>query len=213
MHTVRRTTIPRPRDPEIEDRIVAAVRRLLDRSGYDALTMTAVADEAGVGKPAIYRRFPTKAELVFAASMRSGFPDRPIDTGSFRGDLLALARALAGALEAAPRSMIGDQFGRAIASACFAHEIYAAEIAPFMDRVMAIWHRGVARGEVAPVEDPQSVMHGFSAAIVMRVLLHHKPADAAFLDGLVDRFARGVAPLCATDPGAGPGPGRDFGTF
>ena len=54
----------RPRDPSRDGVIRAAILRLLADVGYGALTMDAVASEAGVGKATIYRRWRTKQDLV-----------------------------------------------------------------------------------------------------------------------------------------------------
>ena len=54
----------RPRDPSRDGVIRAAILRLLAEVGYGALTMDAVAAEAGVGKATIYRRWRTKQDLV-----------------------------------------------------------------------------------------------------------------------------------------------------
>ena len=56
--------MPRPLDPNVGDAIAGATLRLLAQRGFAATTMDAVAAEAGVGKPAIYRRFRDKAALV-----------------------------------------------------------------------------------------------------------------------------------------------------
>ena len=52
--------MPRTPDPELESRIIAAALRLLDRGGEDAITMRAVAQEAGTTTPTIYERFPDR---------------------------------------------------------------------------------------------------------------------------------------------------------
>ena len=57
----------RPRDPAISKAITVAALRLLEERGFARMSMEAVAAEAGVGKPAIYRRFRTKADVVAAA--------------------------------------------------------------------------------------------------------------------------------------------------
>jgi AcrR family transcriptional regulator len=57
----------RPRDEQASAAILAATRALLARDGFAAMSMDAVAATAGVGKPAIYRRYRTKVELVTAA--------------------------------------------------------------------------------------------------------------------------------------------------
>lgn len=57
----------RPRSAAIDDAALAAARDLLAEVGWDQTTMVAIADRAGVGKPALYRRWPSKTHLVFEA--------------------------------------------------------------------------------------------------------------------------------------------------
>jgi len=57
----------RPRDPEVEAAILAAAARLLAEQGYSRMSIVAVAAAAGVSRPAIYRRYETKADLAIAA--------------------------------------------------------------------------------------------------------------------------------------------------
>ena len=65
----------RPRDPAIDDAVLAATRALLVEIGCDQLSMVAIADRAGVGRPALYRRWPSKTHLVFEAVF--GWQDAP----------------------------------------------------------------------------------------------------------------------------------------
>ena len=62
--------MPRTPDPELEDRIVAAAMRLLDRGGEGAITMRAVAAEAGTTTPTIYERFPDREALMRRVAKR-----------------------------------------------------------------------------------------------------------------------------------------------
>jgi AcrR family transcriptional regulator len=57
----------RPRDPGIDDAALAAARELLAEVGWEQTTMVAIAERAGVGKPALYRRWPSKTQLIFEA--------------------------------------------------------------------------------------------------------------------------------------------------
>jgi len=57
----------RPRDPAIDDAALAAARELLVEVGWDRTSMVAIAERADVGKPALYRRWPSKTHLVFEA--------------------------------------------------------------------------------------------------------------------------------------------------
>src|SRR4051794_17780355 len=81
----------RPRDERASQAILeAALGQLLER-GYGGMSMDGVAAAAGVGKPAIYRRYRNKAELVTAA-IRSILPNVSLpDTGSAREDIQQLA--------------------------------------------------------------------------------------------------------------------------
>ena len=57
----------RPRDPAIDGAALTAARELLAEIGWDGTTMVAIAERADVGKPALYRRWPSKTHLVFEA--------------------------------------------------------------------------------------------------------------------------------------------------
>jgi len=75
--------------PDVTAALLAAAAAELNAHGYGRLSLENVARRAGVGKPALYRRWKSKAELVTAvvvgASVRE-FPD--IDTGDLYSDLL-----------------------------------------------------------------------------------------------------------------------------
>lgn len=62
--------MPRTPDPELEDRIVAAALRLLDRGGDAAVTMRAVASEAATTTPTIYERFQDRDALMLRVVLR-----------------------------------------------------------------------------------------------------------------------------------------------
>src|SRR5918911_1191231 len=92
---VRHSRGGRPRDPSRDGVIRAAILRLLADVGYGALTMDAVAAEAGVGKATIYRRWRTKQDLVVdtISDLNRAEATTP-DTGSLEGDLRALLHSL-----------------------------------------------------------------------------------------------------------------------
>lgn len=62
-----RRALGRPRNEEVGPAILAVTRRLVMEHGYDAVTTRMIADAAGSGKQTIYRRWPSKAELVLDA--------------------------------------------------------------------------------------------------------------------------------------------------
>jgi AcrR family transcriptional regulator len=80
----------RPRDSRIDDAILRATVDLLDEVGYARLTIPLVAARAGATPPAVYRRFPTKIELVYEAV----FPTPVGSTLPLAGDLESAVRGL-----------------------------------------------------------------------------------------------------------------------
>ncbi|MCM2416320.1 helix-turn-helix domain-containing protein [Streptomyces sp. RKAG290] len=77
----------RPREERVAGAVLEAVVGLVTEQGIGAVTMDAVAARAGVSKPAIYRRWPTKQDLIIAAAeTRIGALSVP-DLGDFRAEL------------------------------------------------------------------------------------------------------------------------------
>jgi AcrR family transcriptional regulator len=92
-HSVHATSISRWTARERE--LLAATLRLLQRDGYDRLSLDAVATEAKASKATMYRRWPSKRDLVLAA-FTEGIQVGMVapNTGSLRGDLLAIGTLL-----------------------------------------------------------------------------------------------------------------------
>jgi AcrR family transcriptional regulator len=85
---------PRRRGAELEEALLDAAWSELEQVGYAAFTYDGVAARAGTSKPVLYRRWPTKVDLVLAALQHGGlFTRRELpDTGTLRGDILTLLR-------------------------------------------------------------------------------------------------------------------------
>ena len=79
----------RPRDAAIDVAVLAATRRQLAESGLAALSVSAVAQEAGTTRPAIYRRWPTRLELAVAAVANLAEIAPPLPTDDPLADLTA----------------------------------------------------------------------------------------------------------------------------
>ena len=80
----------RPRDTRIDDAVLRATVELLEEIGYTRLTIPLVAARAGATPPAVYRRWPTKVELVYEAV----FPTPPSAELPLTGDIDAAVRML-----------------------------------------------------------------------------------------------------------------------
>ena len=91
--TAQRGKAASPWSPR-ETELLEVTLQLLQEHGYDRLTVDAVAAHARASKATVYRRWPSKAELVLAAFIE-GVRQVAIhpDTGTLRGDLLAIGES------------------------------------------------------------------------------------------------------------------------
>nr|WP_201299784.1 TetR/AcrR family transcriptional regulator [Streptomyces mexicanus] len=89
-----RPSAGRPRDNDVDRRVADAAVELFGEHGWKSFSIEAVARRAGVGKASVYLRWDSKEELLAQAlTMRlAGVTD--VDTGTVRGDLVALVRQL-----------------------------------------------------------------------------------------------------------------------
>jgi AcrR family transcriptional regulator len=180
----------RPRDPSRDGVIRAAILRLLADVGYSALTMDAVASEAGVGKATIYRRWRTKEELVVdTVSDLNAAEASPADTGTLEGDLRAVLHALvtlvnspAGAATQALLSSLQHQ-------PALAEAFRAGPMAVWRTAFDEMWLRAEKRGEVASGLAGSLTAEAIGAPLVQRWLVNGEPVDDAFADAVVDEVA------------------------
>ncbi len=143
----------RPRDPDIDAAVLAAARRHLSLHGYDAMSVVAVAEEAGTTRQAIYRRWPTKADLATAAiAGMSRAAERP-DTDDPYADLVAeLTAFFAGVMRPNGVAMVGSMLQEAADERLRA--LYRERVvAPRRARLRHILERAVALGRAAPDAD------------------------------------------------------------
>ena len=99
------------RNPDIDTAVLSATRQLLVENGYAATTIDAIAKRAGVGRPAVYRRWPSKAHIVHAA-VYPAVVSEPQSSGRVDEDV---SRLMAGALvlfgDAATREAVPGLMG------------------------------------------------------------------------------------------------------
>jgi len=79
----------RPRDTRLDGALLEAGLAAFLESGYAGASLAEIARRAGVGTPAIYRRWPTKADMAIDIVERVSEPEPIPDTGSIRDDLAA----------------------------------------------------------------------------------------------------------------------------
>lgn len=142
---------PRRRGPVLERAILEAALDQLSTVGWNGLTMEGVAVGAQTGKAAVYRRWPSKADLV-ADALQAGLPtlDEAPDHGGVREDLYQLCRRIREAMYSKPgcalRSVIHECDSE---TAERLHElIVTGVIEPSARLLREVVQRGIRRGEV-----------------------------------------------------------------
>jgi AcrR family transcriptional regulator len=180
----------RPRNHARDPEILAAALDVLAESGYDGMTIDMVAARAKAGKATLYRRWPSKAELVVEAvgHLHEGDLDDAHlpDTGSLRDDLIALIRPHT--IEDAERklqvtagviSMLSREPGLADAISAVLYE-------PRVKVIRALMRRAADRGEIAADCDIETLSLVTPAMVAHRVLFLRQPVDRDFLISLID---------------------------
>jgi len=136
----------RPRDPSIDGRVLEIARRQLAELGYEGLSLTAVADEAGTTRPALYRRWPGKAELATAAiAALSAAADRAPTDDPYADLVAELAAFRRGVTRPDGLSLVGTMLQRNTDPELL--RLYRERLVlPRRRRLRAILERAVAAG-------------------------------------------------------------------
>jgi AcrR family transcriptional regulator len=142
---------PRRRGAALESAILDAVLAELAEVGYARLSVERVAERAGASKASLYRRWPSKVELVMDAVYHL-LPDpaSPPDTGSLRGDLLAMMRAVAEQLAGPAGQALGGVLSDALGDPDMARRVRSYARGTSQAGMREIVRRAVARDEVDP---------------------------------------------------------------
>jgi AcrR family transcriptional regulator len=142
---------PRRRGQALEAAIYRAALDELAEHSFDGLSIERIAYRAGTGKSAIYRRWPTKLDLVVATLVHAFPPPGPVGTtGELRTDLLLFHRRMAEAL--------GGPLGAALLANVGQHRQHPELAAALQEQILAPRHRilgellaaGAERGDVRP---------------------------------------------------------------
>lgn len=141
----------RPRDPRIDAAVLRATVELLAETGYAGLLVSAIAERAGTSKPAIYRRWPSKAHLVHEAVFPIGAATEIPDTGSLAADMREMVcRTMRFLTTPAARAALPGLIGEMAADPTL-HTALLERFTGIIAGGLAAWlNAAVARGEVRP---------------------------------------------------------------
>jgi AcrR family transcriptional regulator len=182
----------RPRSQDVDDAILAAARAELAQRGYARMSVDAVAARAGVSKPTIYLRHPTKAELATAAIASMRVQPRPAPTDDLRADLLAHLELLRQGL-VRPNGM--TMLGTVLAEEHETPELLALFrerlVTPRRQELRAVLEAARDRGDLRPDANLEVAVNALVGAFFARYLAG-EPLGGRFSSTLVDTVLFGV---------------------
>lgn len=181
------------RNPEIDRTILEATRTLLVERGYEGTSIDAIATEAGVGRPTIYRRWRTKAHIVHDAIYPSiepadmGTADLPTRIGLLVTGAYALfgqpaARAGVPGLMAATRS---DQALR--------ERLVTEQLDPVRSVLRHMFDEGIASGEVRADVDVDTLLDAIAGAAIFALGVRDEAYAEEHAAALTKLLLQGIA--------------------
>lgn len=173
--------------------ILEATLALVAEPGWSAVTMEGIAERAGVGKAALYRRWKSR-ETVLASAVDGLVSEIRIpDTGSIRQDLLelmrqavALYRGQAGRLMPGLVSAMAEHEGVAVA-------VREGFLASRREALRSVLQRAIERGELRADCDLELTLDFLGGPLFYRLLVTGGPLDDRLAEGTVEIMLRGIA--------------------
>jgi AcrR family transcriptional regulator len=192
-------TRPRRRGHALDKAILEATLAEIDMSGYAALSMERVAECAKASKASLYRRWPSKVELVLAA-VYGLLPDpaAAADTGSLRDDLLALFRSAAGLLAGPAGTAIRGLISEALRDPELAAQLRRYTRGRSVAAMRDIVRQARERGELPPAMITARQLEAGLSVMRFHFLVHGGPVPDQVIVEIVDEV---VLPLLHTAAG------------
>lgn len=181
----------RRRGAVLERAILDAALEQLSTVGWNGLTMEGVAAGAQTGKAAVYRRWPSKEDLV-ADALRAGLPqfESAPDLGSVREDLLELCRQTREAMFSRPgfalRSVIHEC--DSLQAERFHGVIFEGVVEPTIGLLREVITRGIERGEVRPDAANGYVFDAIPAMMMYRSKMCSSEWNDRDLEDMIDHL-------------------------
>ena len=186
----------RPRDRHADAKILKATMCLLEQHGFRAVTLEGIAEEAGVARTTVYRRWPNKAAIVMDAFLtqvapRIAFPEHPVAVERLRLQMQLLARAF--------RQEPGLLIRALIAEAQFDEELRAAVhdgwIAKRRASAKAIIEGAILAGELPNDANADALLDALYGGLYYWLFIDHEVLTEAYVDSI---FATVLGPLSHT---------------
>lgn len=188
------TEIGRPRNPDIDDAVLRATVDLIGETAYADLTVGAIAVRAGTSKPAIYRRWPSKASLVHEAVFPIDATTELPNTGTLFGDIREMVRRTMAVLSApAARAALPGLVGEMAADPAL-HSTLLERFGDIIVRGLGAYlDAAVARGEVRTDVTATDLAESIAGVTFVALLARGAAPDDAWVERTATLIAKGIS--------------------
>jgi AcrR family transcriptional regulator len=173
----------RRRGTALEDLILGATWQLLRTDGYSALTIDGIARTIGTSRAVIYRRWPNKPSLAYAAvrAHTGSIADDVPDTGSLPNDVRATLRALSNRIERVGIDVM-------IALLDLVHEFPEDAVAVVPQVIEQLVNRARSRGEIGDSPIPDVVLRMPTALLRYAMITDRATPSQETIDSITDQL-------------------------
>jgi AcrR family transcriptional regulator len=197
----------RPRSVEADQAILHATLRMLGTQGVAGTTIEGVAADAGVGKTTIYRRWPTKTDLILAAISDLVPTGDPPDTGSMAGDMAALAETQQRRLaDSGLAGIVPRVLAESMSDPELHQDFVDRVVNPFRELLRLFIERGIERGELRPDLEVEPLVDLLHSIPIYKILMSR--GDPASLEQVPWAYLPLLAPGILSSSSAGRGSAR-----
>lgn len=191
--------LTRPRvEGDRETEILGAAIEVLVDVGYDRLTMDAVAQRARASKATLYRRWNSKVGLVIDALLVTRPTPEAPDTGTLRGDLLAMFAGVGGLGDADSVRFLASVITAVARDPEFATAYREEVLAPKIAIARTVWERARVRGELRPDCDVDVLAPALPGIVLHSMFFLGIDPDQAFIERVVDQIVLPAATAAAS---------------
>lgn len=193
--TAGKGVIGRPRETRTDRSILTATIKLIAERGIQDVRTEDVAQRAGVGKGAIYRRYRSKDDLITAAVAELVSDIAIPDTGSTRADVLGLMRgAVAVYTDPTAAGVMPSIVGEMARRPELARVVRAAFLSGRRSALREVLERGIARGDLGGDMDLELALDVLGGPLFYRLLITGGPIDERLAENVTELILRGFAP-------------------
>lgn len=188
------TEIGRPRNPRIDDAVLRATVELIGELPYAELTVGAIATRAGTSKPAIYRRWPSKAALVHEAVFPLHAGTELPNTGTLSGDIREMVRRTlmvfaTPAARAALPGLVGEMAADPALHNALLERFGDIIVRGLGEYLQAAVRRGEIRAEITATDLAESI----AGITLVALLARGAVPDDAWIERTATLIVRGIS--------------------